>query len=67
MAALTSSCDASSPDAEAFRAEVKAACLAMAVDLENPSIEDDPLGSESYGIALMRGEVDPATYVVHLR
>ena len=64
MGTLTSSCDASSPEAwEEFRGEVKAACLALAANLKNPSIQVDPFGTQSYGVALVKAEGDAATYV----
>ena len=53
---------AASPDAwEAFREEVKAACLKAAKPLfETAAADIDPFGSESYGLALVHGKAKGA-------
>ena len=57
LALTTSIAAASSPDAwDAFRADVRAKCLAAAKGkLTKVHIRVDLLGSESYGLALVRG------------
>ena len=52
---------ASSPDAwEAFRADVKAKCLAaaQATGMKSPEVLVHPLGTETYGLALLREGAD---------
>ena len=45
---------ASSPDAwAAFRADVKAKCLAAAPDMKAPTVVVHPIGSEHYGVAVL--------------
>jgi len=60
--AATSPVLAASPDAwDAFRKEVGAACIAAAAPLiENAAADVDPFGSESYGLALVRGKAKGA-------
>ncbi|SIR17291.1 hypothetical protein SAMN05880582_107116 [Rhizobium sp. RU20A] len=49
---------ASSPDAwEGLRQQVAAACQKLALDrIEMPVVTVDPFGSESFGLALVRGK-----------
>ena len=52
---------ASSPDAwEAFRADVKAKCLAaaQATGMKSPEVLVHPLGTETYGLAVLREGAD---------
>lgn len=54
---------ASSGDAwEEFAAEVEAGCVAATSEiLTNATVVVDPFGSESYGLAVVTGEVAPDT------
>ena len=50
---------ASTPDAwAAFRADVKAKCLAGAADMKSPSVVVHPLGTETHGIAVLIAGTD---------
>ena len=52
---------ASSPDAwDAFRADVKAKCLAaaQATGMKSPEVLVHPLGTETYGLAVLREGAD---------
>lgn len=52
---------ASSPDAwEAFHADVKAKCLAaaQATGMKSPEVLVHPLGTETYGLAVLREGAD---------
>jgi hypothetical protein len=62
LASLTLPALAATPDAwEAFRDEVKAACLEAAKPLFEAAVADvDPFGSESYGLALVHGKAKGA-------
>jgi hypothetical protein len=54
VAALPTLANASSPDAwAAFRADVKAKCLAGAADMKSPSVFVHPLGTTNHGIAVL--------------
>ena len=62
VCALNSPAFAASEDAwETFRADVEAKCLAAAEPLfETAAATVDPFGSESYGLALVRGKAKGA-------
>lgn len=50
---------ASSPDAwAAFRADVKAKCLAGAADMKSPTVVVHPVGTETHGIAVLIAGTD---------
>lgn len=54
VAAPLSVAHASSPDAwAAFRADVKAKCLAAAADMKSPTVIVHPLGTTNHGIAVL--------------
>ncbi len=67
---MTVNCLASSPDAwEEFRDEVIASCEKAAPEvlrLDDYSITADPFGSESYGMAIMRGKTPEKADVFHI-
>jgi hypothetical protein len=59
--ALPSAASASTPAAwEAFRAEVHAKCLAAAQSsgMKNPEVLVHPVGTETYGLAVLREGAD---------
>jgi hypothetical protein len=59
LAGLASPAQASSEDAwEEFRADVERACLALVREQGTVTIEVNPFGSESYGIALITVKAD---------
>jgi hypothetical protein len=62
LAVFTWPAAAATPDAwEAFREEVEAACLEAAKPLFETAVADvDPFGSETYGLALVRGKAKGA-------
>jgi hypothetical protein len=61
IATSTSACAASDDAWEAFRKDVTDKCLAAAADLfVDPAATVDPFGSESYGLALIRGKAKGA-------
>lgn len=54
LAAPLSVAHASSPDAwAAFRADVRAKCLAGAPDMKSPTVIVHPLGTTNHGIAVL--------------
>jgi hypothetical protein len=61
LASCTSACAASDDAWEAFRKDVADKCQAAATDLfVDPVATVDPFGSESYGLALIRGKAKGA-------